>query len=277
MRVLLLGARGFIGQRVASRLRCRGYQLLTPARAELDLARPERGWADWVDGVTAIVNMAGALREGREGELEAVHHFGPASLAGLAKSRRARRWVQLSALGASEEADTLFLASKGRGDAALLASGLDVAVARPSLVYGADGASSRLLRALSRLPLWPLPDGGAQRVRPVAADDAVEGLCKLVESDVCGTVDFVGQEEASLADYLRQLRRMQGIRTAAKVWAMPGYLADGLAACGACVPGSLFDRDSLRMLRQGSTADATDFAALLERNPLSFRQFGAMA
>ncbi|UTH73307.1 NAD-dependent epimerase/dehydratase family protein [Chromobacterium sp. IIBBL 290-4] len=277
MKILLLGARGFIGRRVAAALRRQGYPLLTPSRAELDLTCPGPAWTDWLDGVAAIVNMAGLLRERREGELEAAHHFGPAHLAGLARRLGVRRWVQLSALGASEEADTLFLASKGRGDAALLASGLDVAVVRPSLVYGDDGASSRLLLALSRLPFWPLPEGGAQRVRPVAADEVAEGLRKLVEGEVCGVVDFVGAEEAALADYLRQLRRMQGISSPPRVWSMPSRLADGLAACGARVPGSLLDADSLRMLRQGSTADPAAFAALLGRQPLSFRQFGEVA
>ncbi|MGY8623995.1 NAD-dependent epimerase/dehydratase family protein [Chromobacterium violaceum] len=277
MRVLLLGASGFIGRHVAAGLRGMGHQPRSPCRAEVDLTRPERGWAGWLDGVDAVINAAGLLRERRPGELEAAHHLGPLHLARLARERGIRRWVQLSALGAAEAADTLFLASKGRGDAALLASGLDVAVARPSLVHGAGGASSRLLLALSRLPVWPLPEGGEYRVQPVAADEAAEGLRKLAENDVCGVVDFVGAEQASLADYLRQLRRQQGIASPARVWTLPGRWADGLAACGARVPGCLFDRDSLRMLRQGSIADAGGFAALLGRRPLSFREFGAAA
>ncbi|UGA40477.1 hypothetical protein JOS77_14895 [Chromobacterium haemolyticum] len=66
-------------------------------------------------------------------------------MASMAYQADVRRWVQLSALGADPQADTLFLAGKGRGDAALLASGLEARIARPSLIYGPQGASSRLL------------------------------------------------------------------------------------------------------------------------------------
>ncbi|QND85463.1 Uncharacterized protein ChrSV_3237 [Chromobacterium vaccinii] len=274
MRILLLGARGFIGRKLAARLTGAGHQLLTPSHAELDLARPDRVWAVWLDGTEAVANLAGAFRQGRSGGLEAVHHHGPLRLAGLAKKYGVRRWVQLSALGAAPDAATLFLASKGRGDAALLDGGLDVAVARPSLVYGADGASSRLLMRLARLPLWFLPDGGRQPIQPVAEADVAEGLHRLIEGRMRGAVDFVGAEETTLADYLRRLRSLQGMGPVERVHALPVWLADGLASCSGRMPGSLLDRDSLRMLRQGSTADPAAFAALLGRSPVSFRQFG---
>ncbi|MBX9349646.1 NAD-dependent epimerase/dehydratase family protein [Chromobacterium vaccinii] len=274
MKILLLGCNGFIGRSLATRLIEAGHELLAPSRAELDLARPDQDWAAWLDRTEALANLAGVFRQGRSGGLEAVHHHGPLCLAGVAKKYGVRRWVQLSALGAAPDAATLFLASKGRGDAALLGGGLDVAVARPSLVYGIDGASSRLLMRLARLPLWFLPDGGRQPIQPVAAVDVVDGLHRLIEGRVRGAVDFVGAEEATLADYLRRLRSLQGLGPIERVQALPGWLADGLASCCGRIPGSLLDRDSLRMLRQGSTADPAAFAALLGRSPLSFRQFG---
>lgn len=277
MKILLLGGNGFIGRRLAVRLIEAGHELSAPSRAELDLARPNQDWTVWLDGVDAVANLAGAFRQGRAGGFDAIHHAGPLRLAALARAHGVRRWVQLSALGAAAHAGAPFLSSKGRGDAALLDCGMEAVVARPSLIYGADGASSRLLLRLARLPFWLLPEGGGQRIRPIAAADVAEGLQRLIEGDARGVIDFVGAEEASLADYLRQLRRLQGVGDAAWLCPVPAWLADGLAAACGCWPGSLLNRDSLRMLRQGSTADPAAFAALLGRQPLSFRQFGEVA
>ena len=274
MRMLLLGGNGFIGRQVAACLALRGHAVAAPPRAALDLDGAEAGWDAWLDGVDAVINTVGILREGRRGEMERLHHLAPLQLARRARLAGARHWVQLSALGADPAADTLFLASKGRGDAALLAGGLPASVARPSLVFGRDGASSCLLLRLARLPCWPLPDGGGQLVQPARVDEVAEGLVRLAEGPAAGVVDFAGAEALSLADYLRQLRRLQGIHAAARVLALPPALADCLAAGADWLPGSLFGRDSLKMLRRGSVASPAGLAGLLGRMPLASAQFG---
>lgn len=275
MKLLLLGGGGFIGRPLRQRLEQDGHQVSAPSRRQLDLCQPRADWRHWLEGVDTVVNAAGRLLDRPAGALEAVHHLGPLQLASMAYQADVRRWVQLSALGADPQAATLFLASKGRGDAALLASGLEARIARPSLIYGPQGASSHLLLQLARLPLWPLPDGGGQWIQPVALGDVVEGLARLAVADDApeGVVDFVGAEALPLADYLRQLRQLQGLSTPAGILNLPPQACQALAALAERWPASLISRDTLAMLNRGSCGDPTALGALLQRAPLASHQF----
>ena len=131
MKILLLGGSGFIGRPLRQRLERDGHQVSAPSHRQLDLRQPRADWRHWLEGVDVVVNAAGQLLDQPAGALEAIHHLGPLQLASMAYQADVRRWVQLSALGADPQAATLFLASKGRGDAALLASGLKPALRAP--------------------------------------------------------------------------------------------------------------------------------------------------
>src|SRR5437667_294973 len=83
---------------------------------------------------------------------------------------------------------------------ALVASGIDAVVAQPSLVFGPDGASSRLFLTAATLPVLLLPAGGRQRVQPIHIDDLGEALVALCERPVAltGRAPLVGAEAVSI-------------------------------------------------------------------------------
>jgi len=65
-----------------------------------------------------VVNCAGALQDGPADDLEAVHSRAMRALA-LACQSQNIPITQISAVGANADADTVFLASKSRGDDAI--------------------------------------------------------------------------------------------------------------------------------------------------------------
>ena len=97
MRVLITGASGFIGRHLAVALLQRGHELVCavrdPARLDLgpgrwqglkvDLAQvPDRHWwRERLDGIDAVVNAVGIIREAPGQGFDALHH-------------RARGWRQ---------------------------------------------------------------------------------------------------------------------------------------------------------------------------------------
>jgi uncharacterized protein YbjT (DUF2867 family) len=192
MRILVVGAGGFIGGRVVAALLGRGHAVTCagrdPAalrrrfppcravRADL-LADDTRTWMPCLVGTDAVVNAAGALR----GDLEGVHHRGTVALFEACAAAGVPRVLQLSALGADAQATSAYHLSKKAADDALLAiDGLDATVVQPSLVFGLDGASSQRLLTLASLPAVPLPGGGGQWVQPVHIDDVVAAVLALL-------------------------------------------------------------------------------------------------
>src|SRR5436190_2145514 len=72
-----------------------------------------------------------------------------------------RRVLQVSALGADLDM-TGYQRSKHAADRHLLSLPLDATVLRPSLVFGPEGASTKMFFTLASLPLIGLPAGGGQ-------------------------------------------------------------------------------------------------------------------
>jgi uncharacterized protein YbjT (DUF2867 family) len=286
MRILLIGASGFIGRHLLHTLRGAGHDVTGAGRAPAGPAGPWRtldmaelhqaaAWQPHVAGFDAAIYCVGVFRAAGKadcGDYDRLHHAIPAALFAACAQAKVPRVIYLSALGSGSTAATPYWRSKGRGEDALRASGLDYTIVRPSLVYGADGASSRMFLALASLPLAALPAGG--KVQPVHIDDlcgAIAALLRPAHRHV-RTLDAVGPEPMPLSCYLAALRRgMQAGR--ALVLPAPMVLARAVARLAALHPRSAVTPDALAMLGQGSTADTSTMAALLEhplRAPATF-------
>jgi uncharacterized protein YbjT (DUF2867 family) len=290
MIVLVTGANGFIGAHLLAALRSGGHEPVASVRSPRKLEALPAGvrseildfaelteasdWLPHLRGVEAVVNCVGLLRERGTQSFVLLHERAPRALFAACAEAGVRRIVQLSALGADEHAFSAYHLSKRRADNALLAGPVPAAVVQPSLVYGPGGGSARLFALMASLPLIPLPGRGEQPVQPIHVDDLVEAILRLLSSDVHGRIALVGPEPLSFAGLLSRLRHAMGFG-AARYLPLPLPLMRAAAALGALLPGSLFDRDSLRMLEAGNTADATATAQLLGRAPRGVEAFVA--
>src|SRR5690348_5193044 len=116
MRVLVLGGTGFLGRHVVAALALRDHVVLVGTRrptrsatrdddAPLQrltrfewLTEPAR-WEPLLEGVDAVVNCVGILREFGAATYERVHLVAPAALAAACRKARIRRLIHVSALG----------------------------------------------------------------------------------------------------------------------------------------------------------------------------------
>jgi uncharacterized protein YbjT (DUF2867 family) len=204
MRVLILGATGLIGRHLLAALHAAGHEAVgasrrapagaaasglpgSPAWRELDFGAltDADAWLQHLAGIDVVVNCVGILRERSPGDYERLHHLAPAALfAACARAgiRRGIRVIHFSALGSSAEAPTTYWRSKAAGEEALARHpALDATIVRPSLVYGADGASSKLFLAIATLPVAALPAAHSSRVQPVHIDDLCAAVLALLE------------------------------------------------------------------------------------------------
>jgi uncharacterized protein YbjT (DUF2867 family) len=295
MRVVIVGASGFLGRAFAEAFAHRGVDLLCTAR-DAGTARTQASWpqahTEWISADLAqvppvsfwthhlrrgdvVVNAAGLLRERGRGEFEAVHHHGPVQLFDACVEAGAALVIQVSALGAAPDAISGYHRSKGEADRHLRQCRVASAIVQPSLVWGDEGASAALFAALAVMPLLALPGGGRQAVQPVHLDDVVAGVLALAEARPVRsrTIAFVGPEPVSFRDYLADLRVQLGY--AREAWVLP--IPEGLFRFGAMVAGrfkgSFLDTDTAGMLLRGNAAPADDLAQWLGRAPRSHRAF----
>ena len=246
--VLVLGAYGFIGAAVTRSLVADGAQVTAFVRSKAigarilpDVAqvqgdlraclRPE-DWDAALSGIDCVVNCAGALQDGPEDDLEAVHHRAIAAL-GKACAPRKIAVVQISAIGATTDAGTDFMRTKAAGDAALGSCGIPLWILRPGLVIGqSDYGGTALLRMLAAVPF----------VQPVAYPDSpvqcvgIPDLCRAVSAAVDGalpqgTYDLVEDEPAPLSVVLEETRRWMGFNPARVTIRIPAALTALVAGC----------------------------------------------
>lgn len=278
MRVLVVGAGGFLGARIAAALRERGHEVLPCGRDAAALRRRFPGaspviaelardgaaaWLPRLAGVEAVVNAAGAL----DGPLEALHGSGPAALFEACAQAGIAHLVQVSALGAAA-GETRFLRTKRVADDRLLALRQEEkrqgwCVLRPSLVIGRGGYSTGLFSALAALPV-PLRLGpGEWRVQPIHVSDFARAVAELLEAPAVPPVlDLVGPEAMSTDALTAALRGWLGLPPRRPV-AVPAALLRLGARLGGRLPGAPLTPETLAMLARGNVADPAPARAAL--------------
>ncbi|MGP1395560.1 MAG: NAD(P)H-binding protein [Inquilinaceae bacterium] len=286
MRVLVVGAGGFIGAAVTAALAQAGHAVVAAGRdtarlgrrfpdcdhAAIDLVRslePE-DWVPHLTGVDAVVNCAGLL-QAPKAVMEAVHHRAPAALFDACARQGVRRVIHVSAISVTEEAGTDYAISKLRGEEALRRSGLDWILLRPSLVWSPAGSygGTSALRGLAALP-WIVPTigRGDQPFTPITTTDLARGVVRLLAADApIGSVfEPGGPETLTMVEITVRLRAWLGLPAAWRV-AMPIGLVRVLCRLGDVMRLGPLTTTSLKQIEHGNQADPATFVAAIGFEP----------
>jgi uncharacterized protein YbjT (DUF2867 family) len=159
------------------------------------------------------------LQDNANDSTAVVHGSSPAALYAACARAAIKRVVHISAIGVDRETPTAFSRSKAQGDAALMASGLDWVVLRPSVVVGRTAyGGSALFRGLAALPLLPrIAEAG--RLQVVQLDDVVATIAYFVRPDVPGRVqiELVGPDRLTLEEVIALYRAWLGLPPAHRI------------------------------------------------------------
>lgn len=251
VRVLLLGAKGFIGGHVLQALLARGFEVIAvrrrapegPVDAQPDphswvqlqlqtLLHPD-AWRMHLHGIDVVINCVGILRQ-RVGEsYEDVHHRMPKALA-QACAAAGVRLIHTSALGLHEGAKSRFLSSKLRGEQAIQASGADHCIVRPSLIDGIGGFGASWLRMLASWPVHFVPRGATGRIAALQAGDLGEAFAVLAHMPTLAhqrEANLGGERLFAYRHYLQVLRGVEHAQPVPK--ALQVLLPDWVSRAGA--------------------------------------------
>lgn len=276
MNILLTGASGFLGRHIAAALRGAGHTVRPVSRRDgVDLSHrlAPAHWRPLLGDVDAVINSAGIIAPHGAQRFEALHTQAPIALFDACVQAGVRRVLQISALGADATAFSAYHLSKRAADEHLRGLDLDGFVLRPSLVYGPGGASTALFMRLAALPLIPVPGDGQQTLQPVHISDVVATVLQCLQARPARqTLDVLGDETFSFAQWLQRLRQAQGLPPG-RLLHLPWPLMLGAAHLGRPI-SPLLHPDNLRMLRRGYRADPRPLARFLGRAPRAFEPLG---
>lgn len=226
--ILLTGATGYIGGRLAPRLAARGYRVRCLVRDPDRLA--DVPWARSVDIVEGDVSKPDTLRPALEG-IDAAYYLIHSLGSGSDFAERDRRAAEHFARAASEAdvARVIYLggiAPKGDEPSEHLRSRIEVGEVlrregppltefRAAVVVGSGSASFELIRHLTeRVPVMITPRWVRTRTQPIAVRDVLAYLIDALEiPETEGrTIEIGGPEVLTYGDMFRGYARARGLR-----------------------------------------------------------------
>lgn len=291
MRVLLLGATGFIGRHVTAYLLHEGHTVVAAVRdtvsarrrfpgietVRIDLNRmaSAQDWLPLLSQAEAVVNCAGILQSGAGQSAHAIHVTAPVALFTACQAAEIRRVVHISAVSADTDAGTEYAATKKAADDDLRARDLPWVLLRPSLVYasGSYGGTSAI-RGLAGFPfVTPMVGRGDQRFQPIHADDLARTIAGcLARDDLCRrTLEPCGPETLTLRQITEQTRMWLDLPPAHALQ-VPETLVRLAARIGDVVGAGPLRTTAIDQMVYGNTSDPAGFEQAIGFRPRTMSQ-----
>jgi nucleoside-diphosphate-sugar epimerase len=283
VRILVTGATGFIGARVARALRAEGHRVLGLARsAAAARAQVEQGLEPVRGDLAAPEGLAGLMRDARpdavahlaaeiatqrdERLIRRVNVEGTRALAEGCRGLPLRRFVFLSSVVVGQPAGarldeaqplvatTAYGRSKLEGEALLRAEqrahGLPLVVVRPSHVYGAGGWFAEITRDLHR-HRFLIPGDGENLWDVVHVDDVVRAVHLVLDAPADrldgGLFHVVDDTPVTLNGFVARICAELGRRPP---WHVPAAVARLVAGRGPVDAAVRSARSSNRLIRE---------------------------
>lgn len=287
-RVLVTGASGFIACHLLPRLASRGHRVRALWRGREGPGRRAAPGVEWVLGdvldpdslpaavfeCDAVVHLAGCAAGDAGSRVAHVNVIGTRNLLAASADAGVQRFVYVSALGASP-AGGPYYRSRFEAEDAVLSSGVEHVIVRPSVVYGPDDHFvTAILALLRKFPVFPMLGDGTFRLQPIAVEDLVDALTQSVERpDVEGGLyELAGPDRISFARIVRTVGELAGVSR--PIVPLPDGVASPLArlarTAGLSTP---FTREQLEVLRKGSvlSGEENPLRSVFRVKPLPFR------
>lgn len=233
MRILVLGATGYVGSRLIPALLTAGHQVTAAASSPPD---PDRfAWGEKVDWVRCDATDAAQVAEAVSGVEAVCYLVHSLSLRAFSERDRRAAWAVREAVDAAPSVRRLVyltglipemdgapladadlsahLASRLEVERILLGVGCSSVALRAGVVIGAGSTSYEVIRQLATLFLiHPVPDDLRSRIQPISVSDTVTALVDCLGSDRwTGPVDLGGPEVVTYRELLAAYCRTAGL------------------------------------------------------------------
>ena len=279
MKILIIGATGFIGKSIYVTLRKEAYEVIAGIRSpqkfdgdaiKIDFLtlQKDKKLVQKLKGFDVIINTVGIIAPKDGQSFEQMHTIAPMALFDAAREAGVKKIIHISALG-SQEGTTAYHTSKDKADKHLRNLGLNYCILHPSIVYGEDGKSTALFQALASLPFIPLIGDGSQKLQPITIDDLSATVLKAIHSNEKKVeLSVVGKEPITYKELLQGFRKWLGY-TPTRAISIPTL---GTNFIGKLLDEPTVNQDNITMLNEGNTADVKALETFLGYTPIGFKE-----
>ena len=218
MKALVTGGSGFLGASVVPLLRERGHDVVALARSNEAADRIAQLGATPIGGdlddARALDAAFGASHADALVNLASLGFGHAPAIVAAAEGAGIERAVFVSTTAIFTSLNAGSKSMRRAAEDTIRASALRWTIVRPTMIYGtpADRNMARLLAALRRWPVFPLPGGGKRLQQPVHVDDVAAAVVSAVETDVAAgqAYDIAGPEALTLREVVEQAAAATG-------------------------------------------------------------------
>ena len=220
----ILGGGGFIGRYLVRNLTKKNYRCIistrkafqkgylktqaTPGAIELINWNPNNflELKEAIKNSDIVINLIGILYETRKQKFYNIHSSIPEAVAKICNESDVKKFIHVSAIGASENSKSLYQKSKYQGEVKALENFKNTVVMRPSVVCGTEDNFTNLFSKLSILPLIPVV-GINYKFQPILVNDVVDAIVQAIETknNVGKIYEIGGPKIISFGDMVKSI------------------------------------------------------------------------
>ena len=225
----ILGGGGFIGRYLVRNLTKKYFRCIVPtrnpfAKGYLKTQAPPgaieiidfnsknfNAIKNAINNSDIVINLTGILYETRKQKFNTIHADLPETIANLCAQSDVKKFVHVSAIGASKESKSKYQQSKFLGEEKSLNSFKNTIVIRPSVVCGSEDNFTNLFAKLSFSPFIPIVNMN-YKFQPIFVNDVAKAILKAIEAkNNEGKIYEIGGEKIiSFGDMVKHILKIIG-------------------------------------------------------------------
>jgi nucleoside-diphosphate-sugar epimerase len=216
-----------------------------------------------------VINLIGILYETRKQKFYNIHSDIPEVVAKICSESEVKKFIHLSAIGASELSKSLYQKSKYQGEVKALNNFKNTVIIRPSVVCGTEDNFTNLFSKLSILPVIPIV-GINYKFQPILVTDVADSIIQAIEAkDNEGKIyEIGGPKVISFGDMVKSI--LKTINKKRFVFEMPMPIAKIQSAITDLLPiPPILTKDQCAILSEANNVVSNNHLTLkdLDINP----------
>ena len=270
---LILGGSGFVGKSITQNLLAQGARVVILTRnsnkvkslkvsgypGQLEIIAGnifEDGLLDFlIEDKYAVINLCGVLYEKSKGDFNTIHNFLPNMISKLCKKHNIKKFIHISALGVSKEANSNYSSTKALGEENINKNFKSSIILRPSIIYGNGDNFFGLFSKISKFsPVIPVI-GPNTMFQPVYVGDVALAVIEILKINInkSKTFNICGPKQYSFYQLIKILlslleRKRVLIKVNPKLMMLPGLVLQNF-------PNPPFTYDQMKLLLRDNVSD----------------------